>query len=549
MALPGVSMDVEDFGLGVVEAGAGGAQLAIGVSLGGTNYEVNTFASKSAAEDLLVAGPLLEAVVSKLAAGASEVSAVRAKATTYGSLSAVTHTGTGSGTVVPTAAPQVQVLAKVTTAGVLATAYIAFSVDGGAYGDPVLTTVSSFVYDVPDTLLRITFPAGTYLINEVYTFATTGVISQSSTGPLPTKAVSPVDAYEVEVEILLAGALGVATFRYSLDGGDAFSGEILVPSGGVYVIPSAGIVLTFASTFVLDDTYSFTTTSGSYSTTELALAMDAAIADTSVWDLVHVVGTPSSAAGAATVFASVATKMDEAEALFRYARAIIECPSTESAATVKAAFAALSANRVGVAIGDFEHASPNGKTLRRNAAWAITARLTAIPEAEAAHRVARGSLKQVSSLHLDEGRTPTYDVARFLTLRTFPGFSGYYVTKGRLMAQAGSDFTLLANGRVMDRACTIARGVELPLVGEDLEVDAETGFIIETEALRIEKRIRRAIEADLLARKQVSAVIVTVARDTNILSTQALDVDIGIVPRGYSDYIRTTLRFFNPAQA
>jgi hypothetical protein len=550
MTLPNASMEIEDFGLGVIEAGDGGKPLVIGVCLGGTNYEVNTFGSKQAAENLLIAGPALEAVVSKLAAGASQVTAVRAKNATQGTVGSVTHTGTGTGTVTPSAAPQVQVLAKVTTGGALATAYIAFSVDGGEYGTPQLTTVSSFVYDVPDTFLRITFPAGTYVLNEVYTFATSGAISQSGAGPLPTKSVSPVDAYEVIVEITTAGALGVGEFKYSLDGGDAYSGEIQIPSGGVYVIPDTGVVLTFSGTFVAADTYSFSSTHPSYSTTELALAQDAANESQAEFDIVHVVGTPSSASAAATVFATVATKMDEAEAAFRYARAIMECPSSESDATVAAAFASLASSRVGVACGDFEHASPlTGRTLRRNAAWAVTARAGAIAEAEAVHWVGRGALRQVSSLHRDEGQTPALDAARFLTLRTYPGFAGYYVTRGRLMAQAGSDFTLLANGRVMDRACTIARSVLLPLVGQDVEVDSDTGYIVEADAAKIEKRARRAIEADLLARKQVSAVQVVVARDTNVLSTQALDVEIGLIPRGYSDYIRTKLRFVNPALA
>jgi VCBS repeat-containing protein len=551
MSNPDVTENIQDFGLGVVESGAGSAEVSFGLCVGGTNNTVYGLGSVSAAKAQLIAGELLESVVSKLSAGVPVVYAVRCNPTTYGSNGTVTHTGPGTGTVTPSTAPHAQILVKITTGGAAGTYQIAVSYDGGVtYGSPVVSSAGAWVYDVPNTYLRITFANASHTLNNVFTFATDGTISQTGADTLPTKAASAIDRYDMIVAAVVGGALGTATFKYSLDGGDNYSAEIQIPGGGKYVVPNTGIVLTFASTFTAGDTYAWTASAPSYGTSDLSAAMDAANTDTSAWAMAHIVGVPASAAAAASVAATVDTKMTAAQSAYRFARAVVECPSDEGDAAVKSAFANFGSLRVGVACGAFEHLSPlTGRINKRNAAWAFMARAGTIGEGEAPHWVGRGPLDQVKSLYRDEGVTPGLDSARFITLRTFAGFAGYYVTRGRLMAPGGSDFTFWANGRVMDRACTIARQISLPIVGQKLRVDRTTGKILEVEAKRIEKRIQRAIEADLVARGQASAVTVAVDRANNVLSTQTVNIDIGIVPVGYSDFVNETLHFVNPALA
>jgi uncharacterized protein DUF2586 len=551
VAKPDVTINVQDFGLGVVEPGAGKAQLAVGVCVGGAINAVYGFGAVSAAKSRLKAGKLLEAVVSKLDAGSPTVFAVRANPSTYGAPGAIAHAGPGSGTVTAAAAPHKVVLGKITTAGTLGTMAIAFSVDGGAYAQPITSVAGgSWIKDVDDTFLRITFPAGTYVLNEVYTFATDGTDSKSGAGPVATKTASPVDDLDVIIEVRTDGALGVSTFRYSLDNGDVYSGDVQIPAGGKVALTDAGIVVTFAGTFTAGDLYTFNATAPSYSTSDLNTALDAANADTSQWAMVHIVGMPTTAAGAASVAAAVDTKMTAAAGSFRFARAMVECPQTEGDTAIKAAFASFSSLRVGIACGDFEHLSPlTGRLNRRNAAWAAMARAGQIEEGEALHFVGRGSLVQVKSLYRDEGLTPGLDDARFITLTTFAGYPGYFVTRGRLMAPGGSDFSAWANGRVMDRACTIARAIALPIVGKAVRVERVTGKIVEVEAKRIESLIKRAIEADLVARGQASDVLVVVDRAANILSTSRLPIDVGVIPLGYGDFVTITMHFINPALA
>jgi hypothetical protein len=561
MTAPGLRTTVQDFGLGVVEGGQGAVALVIGLALGGTTNQVVGFGAKAAAEGLLVAGPALESVVSKLAAGASAVYFCRSLASSNGSASAVTKTGTGTGTVTTAIAPHADILVTCTTAGALGTAAFTFKVGNATASAPVTSAAgwSSTGYQVPGTFVTIVFVAGSYVAggtpdSYLLSSADGTVTHPTGAGPaVPTYSASPVDAYDVIVEIMGDGGLGAGTFRYSIDGGDNYVGDVQIPSGGKFALQASnglgtGVVLTFASTFVKGDKHTFTTTSASSSVSDVAAAFDAAILDASQWDMVHVVGTPANAAGAATLHATVATKMAAAKAAGRFARAMIECPQTESDSTIKSAFTNVADTRVAVCVGDFEHTSPlTGKVNRRNAAWAASARAVAIAEGEALHYVGRGTLDQVKSLYRDEGLTPGLDDARFLTLTTFPGYSGYYVTRGRVMAQPGSDFSFWQHGRVIDRACKIGRDIGMPLVGKSLRVNATTGKILEVEARRIEKRIRSAIEGDLQARGQISAVSVVVNRDTNIISTSALDIDIGVVPLAYADFVNETLRLVNPA--
>src|SRR5688572_16866562 len=81
------------------------------------------------------------------------------------------------------------------------------------------------------------------------TAGSSSAVTQSGAGPAVTLTGTPDDYYLGIVEITLGGARGTATFRYSLDGGDTYSDDIL--TAATYVLPN-GITLNFAvGTYVL----------------------------------------------------------------------------------------------------------------------------------------------------------------------------------------------------------------------------------------------------------------------------------------------------------
>lgn len=115
----------------------------------------------------------------------------------------------------------------------------------------------------------------------------------SSTGTVATTGSSPVDSYEVRVKIATAGLRGVGTFQLSFDGGLTYAAAVTIPSGGTYADSASGVTVVFdTGTFDAGDLFSFATTEPQPTAAEIATALDAALANTIEWSLVHIVGVP-----------------------------------------------------------------------------------------------------------------------------------------------------------------------------------------------------------------------------------------------------------------
>lgn len=139
-----------------------------------------------------------------------------------------------------------------------------------------------------------------------------GSVTHVGTGAsvLTLGASAPLDGYSVIVKISRAGAVpasGTVAFRYSLDGGTTYSGEIALPSSGLYTISGTGISLVFsAASLVVDDTYAFACTPPQASLSDVTDAIDALLADPRTWGWLHVVGAPAPALGSVVVTPAVA---------------------------------------------------------------------------------------------------------------------------------------------------------------------------------------------------------------------------------------------------
>lgn len=388
-----------------------------------------------------------------------------------------------------------------------------------------------------------------------------GTVTRTGTGVDPGAGVSgtPLDDYSVVVKMILGGARGTATFKISFDGGDNYSEEYVTAATVTTWATETGLTITFTtgSNYVAGDLYSWTATGPTYSSSDLATALDNLNASAYSFEFVHIVGTVGGADDAAKVTniaalaAAVDTKLTAWATSFRYAFAILQVPTVADAALNVAGVTGFASTRQMWVAGDVEMVSAvTARKIRRNASLTIAARLGAINLQRSPACPADGTLPGVVSLYRDERTTEALDTLRITTLRTFDSAaSGFYVTNGRMMAAAGSDYTFVQNRRVMDRGATVARRALIPLVNADLRVDSTTGFIDELEAVAIETKVARALEADLVASGRASAVEVLVKRDDNILSTQTLNVLVRIIPKAYSRFIELDIGFENPALA
>ena len=559
--LPDVLINIVDGGTGASLASNAGTQLKIGVSAHGATGVIAGFGSITALSQALGSGPLAESAAHLLGIpNAGPVYVLPTYPSTFGTVGAVTQNGPGAGSVAASLAPDQTIAMKVVLGGTLATATVQFSINGGAYGTPILTSASPA--PVPGTLTKLTLPAGTYVAGDIYLFNTDGTKSLTGSGPAAsgiTVTSRPLDQYDVIVTISAAGGLGVGQFTYSQDGGITTSASYLIPSGGIFPVPGTGVVLTFSGTYVAGTTYSLSTVAPSLTTGDVAGAMDLANATSLIdWSIIHVVGRPTTAANAATLASTVDTKLTVAQAGYRYGRGVVECPhdadisGSNTDAAAQSAFAAFSSLRTMVCIGDARIVSvlPGGRYLRRSCAHPVTARISSVSPGTDIAATRLGPLSFITKIYRDESVYQTLDLARFTTLRTYTGQIGYYITNGRLMAPVGSDFAYLVAGRVMDAACRVARQALFGYINDDLEVGPD-GKIRGKKADEIEKFVKAKLEAALITSNggagDASAVGVFVDRTANIISTGILPVEIKITPKGYARQISTTIGFTNPA--
>jgi hypothetical protein len=321
------------------------------------------------------------------------------------------------------------------------------------------------------------------------------------------------------------------------------------------VIPDSGLTLgwTYVSgvAFVAADYWTATATAPGYSTTDVANAVTPLLADPRTWFMLHLVGVPADLSGARAVFAALATHMATAATGYRYAFALMEAPSGTDAALLASTtgFGDLADSRVAVGAGYLDAISPiSGRSYTRNVAWEAAARASKVAPSQDLGAVEDGPLSGVVSLARDERATEGLDAGRFTTARTIVGRQGYYLTRGRILAAAGSDYSLIPNRRVMDIACAVSRDRALRFLNSKIATNAD-GTIQEKAAKAIEAYVEAGLRGELTQKDDATDVSVQVDRTVNILSTGQLKVRGRVRPFGYASDIAFELGFTSPAIA
>jgi len=173
--------------------------------------------------------------------------------------------------------------------------------------------------------------AGTFSAVQ-YQLQTTPVASD---GVLALTGSVPLDDYIGIVKCSRSGKVGTSpypTFTYSLDNGLTFSAEIVIPIGGVYVIPKTGVTLTFtsgANGMFTNDTWYFTTTAATWNNSDVSTAFTALLADSRTWGFAHLVGVCDT-----TIATTVAAFMASAQTNERYVHTIVEVRDMNMIATL-----------------------------------------------------------------------------------------------------------------------------------------------------------------------------------------------------------------------
>ncbi|MCL6612629.1 MAG: DUF2586 family protein [Peptococcaceae bacterium] len=385
---------------------------------------------------------------------------------------------------------------------------------------------------------------------------TVGEVSSVKTGQgNMTAAGSPLDEYEVVVEIVDPGAKNVATFKYSLDGGDNFSSKITVPTGLTYDIPGTGITLTFSEyvtdpsqSFLAGDKYTFSATAPSASVNSVNAAIDALLNSNYKYEFIHVVGPSDN-----SMWAALDAKAAAAQSNYRFIHFLAEARGPNAGETVDqwaTALLAMKANfassRVSICAGRFEMiCMGTGRQVNRNGAGIYSGRVSSIPVGISPGKVMYGPLPSVVGLRpagINDGHILSLDEAGFITFRQYVGLSGFYVTNGRIAAESVSDYKYVELRRPMDKACALVRAAALQF--EHAEIDP---LDMEKSLTAMEAVLTAPLDA-MAGAKDISRGRVVIPRNQDILATSKLRVKVRIVPLATLREIELEIGFENPFQ-
>jgi hypothetical protein len=371
----------------------------------------------------------------------------------------------------------------------------------------------------------------------------------------------PLDDFEAYFRVVKNGTVGTAgiTFQWSLDGGRTLSPETALGTATEWTFPdSGGLKLMFAAgTLVGGDTVTFTTTAPQWNGTELQTALDALGFSSALWAIVEVVGAID-----ANTFDVVDAKIAGLNAGGKY-RAWMgntRLPDEgEDEGTYLAAmslmFGAKATTMGGLCAGSCKlRSSVSGRIYRRPVVMPVAARQANVSEEVDIADVNLGSLSGVSIRDVngnpdqhDEAVNPGLDDARFITLRTWEGYQGVYITRPRIFSADGSDFSLVPHRLVMNICEAALRVYFIRRLNRPIRVDPTTGFILEEEALEIEAGALSTMRAVLMAKPKASGVQFRLSRTDNLLVTKTLTGDARIIPLAYIEFIEITVGYFNPA--
>ncbi len=385
---------------------------------------------------------------------------------------------------------------------------------------------------------------------------------------------APYDKYSVIVTPTTAGVAGSdpePAFTVSLDGGQTTSRPIGMPANRVYagLAATTGMTLNFtAATLVVDDTYTATTTAPTWAASDVANAVEALRTNVREFGLGYVVGACSKSQ-ADTILAEVVQflTLDKFVRFIVEARDIAASGETEAQwmAAISTDFATFTTDYMTVAAGACLSTSALTKVeFRRNIGGPALVRAGRRNIGRDIGAVADGALcpnyggtndvgplsgVAIDTVYHDEKLNPGLDANRFMTVTSFTGITGFYITNPNVMCDPTSDFTLLQYGRVMDEVGRIARAYFTRLLSTDVRLNRKTGFILERDALAIESGANTKLNAGVVDTGDASAVQCTVSRVDNISVTKTLTVTISVIPLGYVKQVNLTLTFVNPVFA
>lgn len=416
-----------------------------------------------------------------------------------------------------------------------------------------------------------------------------GVVTAFATGSsVVTVTGAPYDSYFAKFLVVKGGTIGTTgiTFRLSLNGGRNYGPEIALGTATSYAVTGTNMTLAFAAgTMVATESVTFATQeplTSAASVQTCLVALEASPYAVTGWGAMLIVGGTLFGTAADGTFgwtgadaSTIEGYLDTMVTTKTFPRAILNArdnkiPSAlwggagETDAVWSAAialdYAAVSAKRICAVAGNYNMpgqypiAAAGLPRYRRPGAWALAARQVAIQPQTHAGRVSDGAIATIvvdptndpndGFNYHDELNAPALDVARFTSFRKRKGRPGFFVVNPNLMSPAGSVFTILPLGNVMDIGCTLLhQGMEAN-INADVRLN-DNGTIDEIAAQGIETVMRGVLRDNMLAKSRISNFAFSIDRTNNVRTTSVVNFSATLFSRGYILEIDGTVGFGN----
>jgi hypothetical protein len=205
-------------------------------------------------------------------------------------------------------------------------------------------------------------------------------------------------------------------------------------------------------------------------------------------------------------------------------------------------------NRVMVFIGDTSSGSA------RAAIGTLAGRIASIPVQRSVARVKDGALSPSAmyigtTLAENEGDDiETIHDKGYVTIRTFVGKTGYYLSDDNMACLLTDDYARLANRRVIDKAYRIAYQTMVEELNDELAINSD-GTLPNGVAKSWEAKIENAINTNMTANGNLSSstnskgCTAYIDQTQDILTNSQVEITLKVNPFGYAGEIIINLGF------
>ena len=134
----------------------------------------------------------------------------------------------------------------------------------------------------------------------------------------------------------------------------------------------------------------------------------------------------------------------------------------------------------------------------------------------------------------------------YLFFRTFIGKSGYFFNDDATATALTDDYSSFSRGFVIDKALVLTYLTYVEEIGDEIEVD-DDGKLNPAIVKDLQGKVENAINLQMVAVGEASAVEAIIDPNQNILATNKLEIRVRVRPVGYANFIDVLLGFENPA--